>query len=260
MGTRVDRAAGEQRDRLGQATGGAEHAGRRDVLEDQRPGVDQAGLQRTGRCRRYGRPAPRSGRPATGSSGAVDASMTASNGRSGRVPANQTRPKPRSRANRSDRSSRPSRCTSAPWDRAICAASSPMVPGPMTSRRRAPPASARADGAERVAARLDQRPRGRAEAVRKRVQGTGRHEQLLGQSPGPAAPDTDLEPLRAQVLPAAEAARAPPAAEHRVPGDPLPDPGRGGLVPGPGRPHRTIRGRSGPGTAPRRYAGRPCGR
>jgi hypothetical protein len=77
-----------------------------------------------------------------GSSCAVDASRTASKGRSGRVSRSHAAPKPSSRANRSDRSSRPSRCTSAPKDRAICAASSPMVPGPITSSRCPPPASA----------------------------------------------------------------------------------------------------------------------
>src|SRR5450755_5071605 len=45
-GPGVDGPAGVQRDRLGQAAGGAEHTGRGDVLQDQRPRVERAGLGR----------------------------------------------------------------------------------------------------------------------------------------------------------------------------------------------------------------------
>ena len=90
------------------------------------------------------------------------------------------------------------------------------------------------DGAQGVPAGFDERARDRPDPGGQGVQGTGRHEQLLSEGAGPAAADSDLEPLRAQMLPPAETAPAPPAAEHGVPDDALPDPGGGRLIPGPG--------------------------
>ena len=61
--------------------------------------------------------------------------------------------------------------------------------------------------------------------------GYGIARTLGGEGARPAVADADLEPVRAQVLPPAEAPFAVATAEHGVPGDPLAEPGRVGARP-----------------------------
>src|ERR1700677_2073242 len=71
-------------------------------------------------------------RARAGRCGALDASITASNGTIGTVSSSQVCSKPRPRAKARDGSVLPSRCTSAPAARKNMAVSRPIVPGPST--------------------------------------------------------------------------------------------------------------------------------
>ena len=82
----------------------------------------------------------------------------------------------------------------------------------------------RPDGAQRVAAGLDERGGGDAHVLGDLVRESRGDQHLLGERPGPAVADADLEPVRADPVMAGEAVLAVAAAEHRVTGDPLADP------------------------------------
>ena len=144
--------------------------------------------------------------------------------RGGTVDAVHTCSNPSDSANRTDGSRRARRWTSTPRgprhqrdqqpDRARAEHQQPLA-GPDRGRLHRPPG---------VAAGLDQRPTAVVDGVGQGEEGRRRHRELLGQRARPAVPDADLEPVRAQVLPAAAAPVAAAAAEHRVAGDPPPDP------------------------------------
>jgi hypothetical protein len=52
------------------------------------------------------------------------------------------------------------------------------------------------------------------------MENIGRHEELFGERTGPSAPDADLEPLLANLMPAPTTAVAAAAPDHGVTGDP----------------------------------------
>jgi hypothetical protein len=93
-------------------------------------------------------------------------------------------------------------------------------------------------GAPGVASRFDQGPGPVVDGVRQPVQARRRDQHLLRQRARPPAHDPDLAAVRADVAPPGPAAPAPPAAEHRVPGDPHAEPA--GRNPGPGRGHHAA--------------------
>ena len=87
-------------------------------------------------------------------------------------PRSRRRRSPSDRAKPSDGRAAPSRCTSAPAARANWATSRPIVPGPSTSTRSPGLQLGRPHGAQRVAARLDQR----AERRRRRCRAARRSD------------------------------------------------------------------------------------
>ena len=169
---RVDRAGGVGLDGGVQPRGRGQDADRGDVLERQRPGVDVARAARPVRCRRPGRPVRPGPAPRAGRWAALDASITASNGRSGQASRRSRRASKPRRAGEVERRvgrgpsggpRRRRRGRTSPTSR-------PIVPGPRTSTRSPGRRSAACTGAQGVAAGLDQRAEHGVDGVGQGVQ------------------------------------------------------------------------------------------
>ena len=249
---RVDGPRGEQVDRPFEAARCAQDPDRRDVLQRHRARVDQArlageadvdhpapGLDEVERQRRHVRRV-----------GGIDDRVPAQVGSVSRV---QSCSKPSVRAKVRDRSLRPSEV-----DLDALGGRDAARPGARSSRPRAratarrPPGRLRGRHGARCRRARPSRP---ADGPTDSGSGTQRphgHRQLLRQRARPAEPDADLVAVRAEVLAPARAARARPAAEHRVAGHPTADPrridavpdrrhGAGPLVADPDRIRRLVR-------------------
>ena len=245
---RPSRPPGAGVDRAGRRTarsvpvepgGRAENADRGDVLEHQGPGVDQAGRRRPVRCR------PRACRldQLQGQCGQVRRVGGVDDRVEGQV-RQVVRGPGAGEAQRPGERQRRARCARAGAPRPLRARrtrrpAGRSCPDPSTSTRSPGRRAAARTGAQGVAARLDQgaercrRPRRAARAARS----PGRPAARPGR-PGQSAPDADLEPVRADVLPPGPAPAAVPAAQHGVARDPPAEPGR--VDAGADRGHRAA--------------------
>ena len=99
-----------------------------------------------------------------------------------------------------------------------------MVPGPSTSSRSPGSSAAACTARSALPPGSTIAPSASSTDVGQRLQGPYGHRQLLGERARPAVADADLVAVGAQVLAAARAPVAVPAAEHRVAGDPGAEP------------------------------------
>ena len=155
---------------------------------------------------------------------ALDASMTASKGTSGRSSSVEVSPRPHPRANSSPGPATPARWTSTPSAPGELRGQQADGAGADDEQSLAGRDGGGLDGAQRVATGLDHRARGVVDVVGQAQERAGRDTELLGERAGVAAADADLGPVLAHVVAPAEAASARSAAEHGVARDAAADP------------------------------------